>query len=394
MEKKRFTYLFGQYYKGEVSTEEKNEFFFMLNSGDYDDQLSGLIDFHFEHFERHTDPFSTEAEQRMLQSIFKVRAAERGTGGRAPLIRKLWSRIAVAASIVLVAGTVLYLYHVNSRQDVTAGTSAGNLIVPGKHSATLTLANGKKIILSDAVNGTLTREAGININKTADGRLVYEIKNRAEGDENKINTLSTAKGETYQVRLPDGSMVTLNAASSLSYATSLNKNGERRVELKGEGYFEVAKDKKHPFIVKTPTQEISVLGTHFNVNAYADEEVVKTTLLEGSVRIRTAGEQRMLIPGEQAIVRGDKVSISKADIESAVAWKNGEFVFTGQPITEIMRVLSRWYNVEVEFNGPVTKEQFEGSALKEKNITDVLELLELTGAVHFKIEGRKIIVSR
>jgi len=394
MDKERFSYLFEQFYKKDASFDEKDEFFLLLGSGKYDEQLIGLIDIHFEDFEPQINPFSPETEHRMLQAIFESRVSEHQIENRHIPVRKLWSRIAAAASIILVAGIALYFYSNKIRQDVVRNTFNSSSITPGKNSATLTLANGKKILLSSMANGALPSEAGVTITKTADGQIIYQTNDQQNASASKINTLSTAKGETYQVRLPDGSLVALNAASSLSYSTALSKMGERRVELTGEAYFEVAKDKLHPFIVKTTSQEIKVLGTHFNVNSYSDEASVKTTLLEGAVNVATATDQRILKPGEQAIAHANRINVVKADLESAVAWKNGEFVFTGLSITEIMRQLSRWYNVEIEYRGPVTTERFEGSAMKEKNITEVLELLQLTDAVHFKIEGRKIIVTK
>ncbi|HWW43240.1 FecR family protein [Pedobacter sp.] len=326
-------------------------------------------------------------KQNILNYIFNHQQSQSGI-----TVKKLWPRrIAVAAAILLVisVGLIFFRYKLTNQSSM----EGYNVVTPGKVGATLTLANGKKIKLSEAVNGKLAQEAGVVITKSANGQLIYELK-EADHNLDKMNTLSTANGENYQVHLPDGSLVYLNATSSLTYSVGLIDHGKRRVRLDGEAYFEISKDKMHPFIVESKGQEVKVLGTHFNVNSYADEEVIKTTLLEGSVHIGTADEQKTLKPGEQAIVRANKIKLAKVDLEAAVAWKNGEFVFNGESITEIMRILSRWYNVEIEYQGPITRERFEGSILKEKNITEVLELLKLTNAVHFKIEGRKIIVTK
>jgi len=384
MENNRFTYLFERHFAKEMTEEEKISFFFLVNQSKYDDQLKQLIESRLEHFEHQTNPFTQDAEERMLTTILQSDKSASEPDFKVLPLRRLWSRILVAASIVMMIGIGLYIYQLKQITEAS--------IAPGKQSATLTLADGRKIILSDATAGRLAQEEGVTISKTADGQIVYEIKGAA--DANLVNRLTTAKGETYQVKLPDGTLVALNAASSLKYTTAMVSNGQRVVELTGEGYFEVAKDKAHPFIVKTSGQEIKVLGTHFNVNAYEDEETLRTTLLEGSVQVSFQGHKSVLKPGEQAIVKNNNIHVADADVEAAVAWKNGEFVFTGQSITEVMNILSRWYNVEVEFKGPKTNERFESSLPKDKDITEVLELLELTNTVHFKIEGRKIIVSK
>lgn len=281
------------------------------------------------------------------------------------------------------------LFFNNKKEIVTDQIAKVNDIAPGKQGATLTLASGKNIRLSDAANGELAKEAGVTITKSANGQLVYEIKG-SKTEPNRLNTLSTAKGETYQVRLPDGSLVWLNAASSLTYSATLIESGVRRVKLDGEGYFEIAKDKTHPFIVATEKQEIKVLGTHFNVNSYNDEPETKTSLLEGSVKINEAS---VIKPGEQAITNSNKKTrIEEADVNSAVAWKNGKFIFEEENIESIMRKLSRWYNVEVIYQGDFSNKTFDGSISRSDNISKILEKITFTQAVHFKIEGRRIYI--
>ena len=308
-------------------------------------------------------------------------------------IDSLWPRIAAAAAILLVVGAGFFYFN-QKPAAVQLNAIVRNDIAPGKVGATLTLANGKKIKLTDAANGELAQESGISITKTADGQLVYEIK-EADADPNKINTLSTAKGETYKLRLPDGSLVYLNAASSLTYAASLIEHGKRTVRLRGEGYFEISKDKKHPFVVKTDKQEVEVLGTHFNINTYADEPVVKTTLLEGSVRVvllSAMGSEVMLKPSQQATVTGSSgIIVKEVDVNDAVDWKNNEFVFKEQMVAEIMRKLSRWYDVEVIYeNGTDAKQTFSGKVSRLKNISEVLRIMQSTGQIKFKIEGKKV----
>nr|WP_121273668.1 FecR family protein [Pedobacter schmidteae] len=339
---------------------------------------------------------------------------------------KLWPRIVAAASVLLILGTGLWFY--NSRQAgshhpelARAGTGSHD-IAPGKIGATLTLANGKKIRLSDAANGEIAKEAGISVTKTADGQLIYEVlasgtssrqNQRGTSDPGgETNTLSTAKGETYQVKLPDGSSVWLNAASSLTYTTSLKQATKRVVELRGEGYFQVAKDKKHPFIVKTAQQEVQVLGTHFNINSYESENAVKTTLLEGSVRVSATNGRHAaandrhpdlvsgphtsnaitLRPNQQSILLNTGIKVIDVDVESTIAWKNGYFLFDNENIYTIMNMISRWYDVEIEYKGNMDDKIFVGRISRFKNVSEVLKLLEMTGDIHFKVQGRRITV--
>lgn len=307
---------------------------------------------------------------------------------------KLWPRLGIAAAIVLIIGSLALMLNLfkSPNLGVSMSSTYENNIAPGREGATLTLANGQKIKLSDALSGELAEEAGVVITKSADGQIVYEMKDKGNNI-NSTNTLSTSKGETYQVRLPDGSLVSLNAASSLTYATSLNERGERRVRLSGEAFFEISKDKKHPFIVESRGQEVKVLGTQFNINAYDDEVSIKTTLLEGSVMV--LGEKDvMLKPGEQARNLGNSIAVSKVDTELATAWKNNQFIFESQDIQAIMRMISRWYNVEVVYQGEVPIHKFSGSISRFEYVSEVLQSLESTAEVRFQIEGRRIIVRK
>lgn len=323
-------------------------------------------------------------------------------------IRKIsyWPRI--AAAIALMLGFIYFFKADYWRAGNHQLSSLSHDVLPGRNSATLTLANGKKIVLSDADKGELASESGVVISKTADGQIIYNVTQASSSGAATYNTLSTANGETFQVRLPDGSMVVLNAASSLTYPTNINLVNERKVKLRGEAYFEVAKvmvktegttniigGKRKPFIVETDRQQVEVLGTQFNVNSYADELDTKTTLVEGVVKVASLGAVKhssVLKPGEQALSRPDKFLVKDVNITQAIAWKNGTFDFDNEDIQSVMRKISRWYNVEVEFEGDVSKERFNGALSRKKNISQMLKMLESTGVVHFKIEGRRIIV--
>jgi transmembrane sensor len=306
-----------------------------------------------------------------------------------------WKKVAVAASIVACFGIGAYFYkHNGTKQEINQ--LANNDVAPGKNMATLILSNGRKIILSSTINGQLAKEAGVIITKTSDGKIVYQVQDNNTNEPNKINTLSTANGETYQVDLPDGSKVWLNAASSLKYPASFAAASVRRVELRGEAYFEVAKDKTHPFRVVTDKQEVTVLGTHFNINAYADEVGVKTTLLEGSVQVAAYNGNTVKIkPGEQAILKSNDIKVAEADIEMVMAWKNGDFIFKGEDLETAMLRVARWYNVEVVYEPSATKSlELGGWVSRSRNISAVLKMMESTGKVHFRIEGRRILVTK
>jgi ferric-dicitrate binding protein FerR (iron transport regulator) len=289
---------------------------------------------------------------------------------------------------------VLGLYFFNYKND--KGAHSDNLTVqdrnPGSFGATLTLANGKKIKLSDAANVEIAKEAGISVTKTADGQLVYEIKETI-GHPDQMNTLSTAKGETYILTLPDKSKVWLNAASSLTYSASLNEHGMRRVKLEGEAYFEIFKDKVHPFIVQTANQEVEVLGTHFNVNSYKDEPGIATTLLEGSVKVIAGGSLKIIKPGEQAINKSGTMEVRKVDLDDVVDWKNGDFYLNHIDFKIAMRKIARWYDMEIIYDENVPDNMESGGWIsRDKPLSTVLKSIEASGLVKFKVEGRKIYV--
>lgn len=304
---------------------------------------------------------------------------------------KLWLRIsAAAAAIFIIVGIGLVL----QKDSQQSKNIFHNDIPAGINSATLTLDNGKKIILSNANSGQLASESGILITKSADGEVIYSIKNQTENAANKTNTLSTVNGQTYRLQLPDQSKVWLNAASSIKFPASFAGLKNRKVELTGEAYFEISKDKDHPFIVKTNQQEVQVLGTHFNINSYPDKQNTSTTLLEGSISITNEHKQQQLLkPGETALVNNkEDILVSPADIKSAMAWKNGDFRFNEERIDEIMLKISRWYDIEVTYHGPVSKEKFSGKISRNKNISEVLNMLSYSNAVKFIVEGRRVTV--
>lgn len=315
--------------------------------------------------------------------------------------RSLWPRIAAAASVLLVTGLAFYFFNANQGTIPESRNSmAKTEIRPGGNRAFLTLADGSKISLNEAANGQLASQAGITITKTKNGQLIYTIADQQSAKPgNLYNTIETPRGGQYQINLPDGSKVWLNAETKLKFPVSFADKKERKVELSGEAYFEVAKLKtqgiKMPFIVASSGQEVEVLGTHFNVNAYSDENSTKTTLLEGLVRVSELLRPRnaILKPGQQSSLTATGLSLKNVDTEQAVAWKNGQFMFSNEPLTQVMKEVSRWYNVEVEYKGDFSNVVIGGSVSKFTDIREVLDVLALAGKVNFKTEGTKVIVS-
>lgn len=307
--------------------------------------------------------------------------------------KRLWPRIAVAAaavaSIFFGAWFFLSSRYASPEDTVKQILSGSPDIAPGKNSATLTLANGKTITLSNAKDG-------VSIGK----KLTYNDGSPVQNAPDLKNILiaSTPRGGTYQVSLPDGTHVWMNADSKISFPAQFSGT-ERIVTLQGEAYFEVAKvfiagRARVPFIVKMANQEIEVLGTHFNVKAYKDEENIKTTLLEGSVRV-SSGTAAVLKPGEQAISNGGPVKVEKTDAQEAVGWKNGSTIFRDRTLESIMKELSRWYDVEVVYAANAPKyETFSGAVSRTRNISTVLERMQTTGSVRFKVAGRTITVTK
>jgi transmembrane sensor len=313
-------------------------------------------------------------------------------------------RIPAAAALVLALTGVIYLSFFNQSSRIkTPGqlvmtTGLINDIAPGGNRALLTLADGSVIILDSAANGIISSQGNIRVEKADDGLLTYIVNGKriTENDEAFYNTITTPRGGQYQVTLSDGTKVWLNAASSIRFPV-LFTGKERKVEVTGETYFEVAKNPAMPFRVKAENSEVEVLGTHFNINAYTDEDAIRTTLLEGKVKVSAQANTaiKYLAPGQQSgISKNGNISVlDNADTEEAVAWINGRFQFKSAGLKAILRQVSRWYDVEVEYRGNIDM-HFSGQLNRSDNVSKVFEKLKLTGEVNFKIEGRKIIVSR
>lgn len=332
----------------------------------------------------HGDEAATQAAiyQRLRQSGISAPARRRRTP---------WA-VLLAFVVLLVAGGYWGWQHraAPTVAQRPARPAAPKALRPGHNQALLTLADGRTVLLDQAHLGLLAQQGGSQVQKTADGQLRYAASTGAGAL--LYNTVATPRGGQYQLTLPDGSQVWLNAASSLRFPVAFT-GAERRVELTGEAYFEVAKDAQHPFKVAARGAEVTVIGTHFDVQAYDDEPALATTLLEGAVRLGQGTQQALLRPGQQARCWATgTIQVRDVEVQHAVAWKNGYFVFNDEPIEAIMRQVARWYDVDVQYQGTLTNRDFNGKISRYKDAADVLRVLELTGAVHFTTQGRRIVV--
>jgi len=311
-------------------------------------------------------------------------------------VRRLWARIAAAASIILAISVGAYfILHKAATQQITVlkpGTFK-NDIQPGGNNAILTLASGKQIVLKTAKTGLLASQGNTQVQKTGDGQIIYNAANNSTSETTvTYNTVTTKRGDKYNVTLPDGTVAYLDAASSIHFPTAFSGN-DRPVSITGQVYFEVAHDRAKPFRVTVKGQTVEVLGTHFNINSYDDEAEIKTTLLEGSVKISFNEQSALLRPGEQAQigVNKDKINIVHPDLDEVMAWKNGLFKFNNTDLQTTMRALTRWYDVEVVYNGSNKDYHFGGYIPRNSKLSEVLRILQLSG-VKFSIDGKKLIV--
>ncbi len=333
-----------------------------------------------------------EAEERMTAYLMD----HIGAHPTETKIVKIWPRIAAAASILFFLSFGAYFLFNKNKTTQQIAKNQIHDIAPGTNKAFLTLANGKTIVLNNTQNGLLANQ-GTNAIKSANGVVVYQRTINPNANELiAYNSITIPRGAEYQkVVLPDGTNVWINSASSLCYPTAFAGN-ERKVELTGEAYFEVVHNPAKPFRVVSNNQTVEVLGTHFNINAYNDEPAVKTTLLEGKVKVTAAADNtiRYLLPGQQAALNNNSFTVKPVETDEAVAWKNGKFMFESDNIQYIMRMVSRWYNVDVVYSGPIPDDKFDGGISRFKNASELLNILQLTGKVRFKIEGRRITVSK
>lgn len=298
-------------------------------------------------------------------------------------LHRLWPWVAAACVIAVIFLSIfLFRSKVSSVQQIANHNIE---VYPGGNNAELTLSNGKKVDLKHLPDGTITDQSGITITKSSDGQIIYSASENTIIGTIAYNTITTPRGGEYRVSLPDGSRVWLNAASSLKYPSSFGAQKERRVELSGEAYFEVAHDKRKPFRVLTNGQVVEVLGTHFNISSYTDDAGTVTTLEQGSVKVTVAADRKILQPGQQAVHSGQELRVSQADLHTALAWKNGKIYFKDADIQSIMKQVSRWYDIDVAFEGNPSVRVFNGGISRKANLSALLQILELN-KIRFRME--------
>ncbi|NRF41187.1 FecR family protein [Pedobacter foliorum] len=404
MDKQQFLALIDKYLAGDASMEEEqmllNYYGSFQDTTVWDEKVLGV---------------KQEIEQKMFG---RIQDHIKQTRVKEPV--RLWPRIAVAASVVIALSTAIYFYTTRQADGRRPELVSGSLdILPGKNTATITLADGSTIVLSEAKSGVVVSDKQLRYNDSTEVNSATANKSVINGRHPETSLefssgsgpriIQTPRGGTYQITLPDGTKVWLNAASSLKFPSTFHELGKRKVELSGEAYFEVAKDKSHPFIVTTDKQSVEVLGTHFNINSYADEAATKTTLLEGSVKVsasaingrhpelgsgpRTA-QSIILKPDQEAVLTTNQLAVKNINPEDAIDWKNGQFVLRKESLQEIMRKVERWYNVDVIYKGEIEPVTFSGSVSRFDKVSTLLGVLEKTKKVHFSIEGNKIIVEK
>lgn len=407
MQNNNFQELLDKYLTGSMSEQELTSFKELLHSPEHKKQLEAIIDTELE-----AHAFEGEPDNSMLAAIQDhLHTSIQADKERSGRIIYYIKRLAVAAVLVLVLGGIgWWVASRNSSEHEVAQVNTTNketAITPGGNKAILKLSDGTEIILDSAGEGTLAQQGQAKVIKLKEGELSY-MSSANPSAETVYNTVTTPRGGQYQLTLADGSKVWLNASSSLRFPAVFSGK-ERRVELTGEGYFEVAKNAALPFHVQTNKIDVEVLGTHFNINSYTDEPAIRTTLLEGSVKVgnrqwaagrgEKAEKSVVLKPGEQAIAVASPLTTDHSpltinhspDLEQVVAWKNGLFQFKGADIATVLRQAARWYDVQFDIKGSVST-RFSGQISRSANIDQLLKILELTGKVKFEIHGKTIIV--
>ena len=381
----RIAYLIAGYIRKTITEAEHDELDAWVEASDENMLL----------FEELTDENNIEANLAWMEGIQTEKALEKTSGqlqfstSSKAKNRSLWTYVA-AAAVVIGAIAFYFLQPQKNPHAVDPVPVAANDAWPGGNKATLTLSDGSVIDLEQKSTGVIENKTGTKIEKKGDELLMYEKLTNTR--KTNYNTITIPRGGQYSLVLSDGTKVWLNALSSLKFPEQFSAV-ERVVELSGEAFFDVAKDQQHPFIVKMAgNEQVKVLGTQFNVNAYNDDETKKITLIEGSVQVDVKNDRLQLTPGQQARIKSGNLLLEKyPDTEAAIGWKNGEFVFHDADIYNIMRQAERWYDVNVIYK-TTTSEHFNFSVSRNEPLSKVLHLMELTGKIHFKIENKTIYV--
>lgn len=404
MKEERVRDLLRQYFDNSIAENDCEELLNYLKDTSLD-ELSLLME--AQHIPLDDGPRFTDLQRRLVferiksDSRFYLDNSLRRDISHPKPYKSLWFK--VAALLLLISSITLLIisfeHHRNTvLSKVKRPVNVYSEIIPGGKHATLKIGNGKIIDLDHVSVGRLASSGMTAISKSGNGQLTYERisptgENSSSNQSVEYSTLATPNGGEYKLKLPDGTLAWLNSASSISFPTTFAGH-ERRVAISGEVYFEVAKNKVKPFIVSAKNFHVKVLGTHFNVQAYSDNDHSFTTLFEGAVHISIGGRGTLLVPGQQAVTQtsSDQIIVSKANTDHALAWTHGYFVFNDEDLGSIMKQVSRWYDVEVQFQGHQTDRRFGGTFHRTKGITELLHHLEKIGNVHFKVSGRRIIV--
>ena len=386
-----FNRLFEQYTSGVLDEKEKQQLLAMLDDPAYQEVLnSQLYQLYQANGNEETattllfDKIHQGVQQRLLQPEKKERPL--------PEINRLW-RYTAAAAMITVLGTGFWLWKMRPAAKNIQPVTEKKTTIPGGNKAVLTLANGEQILLDSAANGTLAQQNGVSIIKQQDGRLAYQTI-AGNSQLPATNSLATPRGGQYQLTLPDGTQVWLNTASSIQYPTTFTGK-ERIVTVTGEAYFEVAQNTNQPFLVNSNNQQIQVLGTAFNINAYQDEPDTRTTLLEGKIRVAAMNTKQSAIvsPGVQAILStaGD-LSTAKANTTEVLAWRNGQIFLTSVSVPVVMRQISRWYDVNIVYEGKIPGNRFfNGIIDRNVPLTSLLEALA-SNHINTRLEGNTLTV--
>ncbi|HSZ31948.1 MAG TPA: FecR family protein [Puia sp.] len=377
--------LLDKYLTGTLSDQERDHLDKLLQLRENSFLLERIM---LEEFEQHR--FEGEGHEQVLSLIQEniLNAVHQVRKTRTIHIRR-W---AAAAAILILISTSYFIFYPKSVNPVTTQIAeTGADIAPGGNKAILTLSNGSTIRLDSTSDGAIAHEDETNILKTDSGHLLYQKSNNLEA-EAKLNTLATPRGGTFQLTLSDGTKVWLNAASSITYPSSFTGT-DRKVTITGEAYFEVAKDRSKPFLVSVNDMVITVLGTHFNINAYENETQVKTTLFEGSIALKAGQYNSLLKPGEQAESGNNgKINIlQQDDLNQVIAWKTGYFNFRDADLPTVMRQLERWYDIDVRYNGQVPERRFRGELPRNLTLKEVLNVLKEV-KINYKIDGKMLII--
>ncbi len=378
----KFKELIDKYLTNAIRAEEQEQLFDMIEKKEYRADLEKVVK------EALDMPLEAEEDEALRERIFGLlqQRKNRVIVFRGYFHRWAWS----AASVVLILVSVLFFRTINKKNNAPASATATVAdIDPGKDGAILTLADGSHLVLDSLDNGVIATQNGVQA-VLKNGQLAYEAKERIAG-EAVYNTMTTPKGRQYRIALPDGTQVWLNAASSIYFPTVFSGK-ERAVTITGEAYFEVAHDPRHPFTVTAGKTTIEVLGTHFNVMAYDNEAEMKTTLVEGSVKISDEGRTGVLRPGEELQINAQQFKVIKdADVEAAIAWKNGWFVFKDADVETVMKQAERWYNITVQYEGRISEKRFNGELPRNVRLSELLEMLRFS-EVKFVWQGNVLTI--